>query len=595
MAGTRITSAAALCACALALPSPARAFDFRAGEVEVSVRGVVGGGTAIRIEDPHPTLIPRVNGLAAGVFGTAAGGRNQDDGNLNFRPGDAVSTVAKAFVDVDAKYQNVGLNVSAMAWRDFVLTDGDRPWGNVPNNLTPFVPLGETSDDMYGRFAGVALLQANVHGTFDLGGHPLHVRLGNQLMRWAVPTTIATGLTVINPLNNPALYRPGALVPDESLIPFPAAFARFGITPALDLEAFYQFAFRRSEPLGCGTFYATVDYLADRCDKILVGAGLNDRQSLALQAFAKRAPDVEPDDQGQFGIGAGYKVEALATRFGAYFTQYHQRTAVVGAVKAGRPGPPVIPGDPDGLNPQYFAQYPEDIRVFGANAIARLSDLLLFAEVAHRANQPLQLHSNDLTNAFLSTTAPSLLRAEIDALPFGARYAAYDRYGTTDVVVGANRQFAGVLGASALSLGGELGGKFVHDLPDPTVRRYGRADVFGFGPVNGVCLPPVTAISCTSEGFTTDAAYGARTRTSLTYANVLPETELTPSLTYGYDISGWSYDGVFSEGRQFAALGLRAEYQKRIVAELAYIPQWGGRYSVIRDRDVVSFAVSAKF
>ena len=587
--------ACAVMPCGLAVPTPVRAVEFRAGEIDVSLRGVVGAGTAFRTEDTDPALVSRVNAAAAGVVGTAAGGRNQDDGNLNFRRGDAVSTVAKAFVDLEAKYQNLGLQVSALAWHDFVLTDGKRPWGNLPNNLTPFVPLGETADDAYGRFGGAALLQANVHGTFDVGGRPLHLRVGNQLMRWAVPTTIATGLTIINPLNNPALFRPGALVPDETLIPFPAAFARFGVTPALDLEAFYQFAFRRTEPLGCGTFYSTVDYLADRCDKILVGAGLNDRQSLALAAFAKRAPDVEPDDAGQFGLGAGYKVEALATRFGAYFTQYHQRTPLIGAIKAGRPGVPIIPGDPDGLNPQYFAQYPEDIRVFAANAVTRLPDLLIFAEVAHRTNQPLQLHSNDLTNAFLSTTAPSLLRAEIDALPFGARYAAYDRYGVTDVVIGANRQLPGVLGATMLSLGGELGGKFVHDLPDPTVRRYGRADVFGFGPVNGVCLPPVTPISCTNDGFTTDAAYGARARAALTYTNLLPATELTPSVSYGYDLKGWSYDAAFSEGRQFAAIGLRAEYQKRIAAEIAYIPQWGGRYSVVRDRDVMSFAVSARF
>jgi hypothetical protein len=306
--------ACAVMPCGFAVPTPVRAVEFRAGEIDVSLRGVVGAGTAFRTEDTDPALVSRVNAAAAGVVGTAAGGRNQDDGNLNFRRGDAVSTVAKAFVDLEAKYQNLGLQVSALAWHDFVLTDGKRPWGNLPNNLTPFVPLGETADDAYGRFGGAALLQANVHGTFDVGGRPLHLRVGNQLMRWAVPTTIATGLTIINPLNNPALFRPGALVPDETLIPFPAAFARFGVTAALDLEAFYQFAFRRTEPLGCGTFYSTVDYLADRCDKILVGAGLNDRQSLALAAFAKRAPDVEPDDAGQFGLGAGYKVEALATR-----------------------------------------------------------------------------------------------------------------------------------------------------------------------------------------------------------------------------------------------------------------------------------------
>jgi hypothetical protein len=72
-------------------------------------------------------------------------------------------------------------------------------------------------------------------------------------------------------------------------------------------------------------------------------------------------------------------------------------------------------------------------------------------------------------------------------------------------------------------------------------------------------------------------------------------TDLIPSIAYGYDLQGWSYDAVFNEGRQFAILNLRAEYQKRFAAEIAYVPTWGGTYNNGRDRDVVTLAVSAKF
>ncbi len=570
----------------------ARAGEFNVGDVSVAVHGVIGAGTAVRTQSPDPALIPQANGAAAGVVGTAFGGRNQDDGNLNFRRGDAVSSVFKGLIDVEAKYGAFGIRLSGMAWRDMTLADGDRPWGNLPNNLTPGIPLGEASNSAYGRFAGFALLDANLYGTVEVAGRPLHARIGNQLLPWGVPSTIG-GLSLLNATNLPATFRPGAL-PQETVIPMPAAFARFGLTPSINVEGFYQFAFQRSETAGCGTFFAVTDYIADRCDKIMLGPTLNDRQSLALGAYAKQAPDQDVSDVGQFGAGVTYKAEAIATQFGAYFAQYHSRSPFVDAIRAGRPVPFIL-GDPDGLNPRYFIEHPEDIRVFAGNAVTRLAGLSLFAEIAHRPNQPVQLNSVDVTNAFVSPTAPSPLRAEVDAVPFGGTYRAFDRLATTDVLLGAGQVFPGILGAATFSLGGEIGGKFVHDLPDVTVRRYGRSEVFGGGPVNGVCVPPTTVVACSNDGFVTAAAFGARARATLTYANFLADTDVTPSIAYGYDLQGWSYDAVFNEGRQFAILSLRAEYQKRFAAEIAYVPTWGGTYNNGRDRDVLTLAISAKF
>ena len=87
----------------------ARAGEFNVGDVSVAVHGVIGAGTAVRTQSPDPALIPQANGAAAGVVGTAFGGRNQDDGNLNFRRGDAVSSVFKGLIDVEAKYGAFGI------------------------------------------------------------------------------------------------------------------------------------------------------------------------------------------------------------------------------------------------------------------------------------------------------------------------------------------------------------------------------------------------------------------------------------------------------------------------------------------------------
>jgi hypothetical protein len=297
-------------------------------------------------------LIGRANAALVGLRGASPAGRNQDDGNLNWRRGEPVSTVAKLLLDADVKYDAFGAFVRTMAWRDFALTDGNRPWGNIPNGYTPGVPLGESSNSSYGRYSGAALLDANVYGTVQVGGMPLYAKIGNQLLPWGAPATIAGGLSALNPVNQPASRRPGAL-PEELGIPFPAVFARLGATSAINVEAFYQFRFQRSEPLGCGTFFSSLDYYADRCDKVVFGAGITDRDSLAQGNIAKRAPDVEPNS-GQFGVGMTYRMEPIATQFGAYFAQYHSRSGAIGVVKSRRPESPFVVGDLDGLNPKYY-------------------------------------------------------------------------------------------------------------------------------------------------------------------------------------------------------------------------------------------------
>ena len=265
-------------------------------------------------------------------------------------------------------------------------------------------------------------------------------------------------------------------------------------------------------------------------------------------------------------------------------------------VKSRRPasaGEAYIAGDPDGLNPQYFIQYPEDIRMFAVNMTTRLPDTTLFAEITHRLNQPIQLNSTDITNAANSNTAQTFLRAEYAAIPLGGIYDAYDRFQTTDVQFGATRTFgtilgAKILGAKSATLGAEAGFKYVHDLPDPNVRRYGRSDVFGSVPFNGTCTVVGPGVACGNDGFVTPLAYGMRARGALSYPDVVSNVTVTPSVTYGYDVSGWSYDAAFNEGRQFAIISFRAEYQKQYTAEIAYQPIWGGRYNNARDRDVLT-------
>jgi hypothetical protein len=163
--------------------------------------------------------------------------------------------------------------------------------------------------------------------------------------------------------------------------------------------------------------------------------------------------------------------------------------------------------------------------------------------------------------------------------------------------LGASRTFPKVLGADTATFNGEFALKTVHDLPDPTVRRYGRPDVYGAGPVNGVCLAnaPDVAKQCSSDGFVSKRAYGYRVGASLRYPSARSGVDLTPSAVFTHDLKGWSYDGVFSEGRQSLTLGLSAVISKQYFASIVYSGFWGGRYSVAKDKDTLSLSVGASF
>lgn len=62
-----------------------------------------------------------------------------------------------------------------------------------------------------------------------------------------------------------------------------------------------------------------------------------------------------------------------------------------------------------------------------------------------------------------------------------------------------------------------------------------------------------------------------------------------------HDVKGWSADALINEGRRTVNLALRFEYRQRYLAEVAYMPIWGGDYNAVSDRDQVALAVGVKF
>jgi len=592
---------ALVAAIAAATLTPAvQAAEFDVGDGKLNVSGSVFVGDAIRTVKQNSELLPNNNSSLVGIPGNAitpSTGRNQDDGNLNFNRGDAVSTPIQGYLSLDYKWHEYGAVASAYAWYDNALAHTGHPWGNIPNRYAAGQALSDDGAQPRSKFSGVVADNLFGYGHNQFDGVSLDWRLGYQKLDWGNRYFALGGLRDLMPLDIPAAVRPGVVTAQdqETRIAIPAAFASLGLTPSTNVEAFYQIHFQRNAPNECGTFFSALDYVSEGCSAVMAG-NTNDRTAIATGNYVKRAGTVAPSTGGGEGIALKHTVEDWNTEFGLYAVQFDSRATFYSPIKSLRTGPtPYIPGDPGNLNPQYFTEFPENVQMYAATFNTKLVAATLFGEVSYRPNQPLQYNAVDLLNGFLSLTAPTPLRAQANATAPGAVFHGYERHEALQAQFGATGTIPGVLGAAGLNWGGQLIYKGVPDLPDPNVVRFGRSDVYGQGPVNGVCPPPATATQCTMDGYVSKNAFGYRLQAGLLYPNVLEGVALIPSVFFGQDVSGWSGDAGILQGRFLAVVSLRANFGKNWTAQIAWQPTWGGTYNNQDDRSTAQANIGYQF
>ena len=584
-----------LCMAASTITTSANAIDLKYDDLDITLHGGISYGTTVRADSRDSGLIQSGNAARVGSTGTAVAGSNTDDGDLNFGKGDTVSSIVKAVLGADVKRGNYGFALRAKAWHELALGEDNPAFGNLPNGYSNNHPLRDAGLPERAKFSGAVFQDTYVYGAFSPWGLPLTARLGNQFLPWGSGWAISGGISALNPVDLPAVRRAGAL-PEEMLVPIPALYGKLGVSESMTLEGFYQFRFRPTEVDGCGTFFSTYDYVSKGCNNIVVSPSpaISDTTARALGLFGKRAPTPDVSNSGEFGLSLTHKVLDLGTEFGVYLSEYHSRLPVASAVKAGRAAPaPFLPGDPDGLNPLYFTEYPERIRMLGLTFSSKHEDLALAGELTYRPSQPVVFNATELLRAFVSSAAPTTLRADGTATPLGGVFHGYDKRQVTQAQLSASNKFHSVLGAEEIALTAEVGLKYMNDLPDQASRRYGRQDAFGVGPVAGVCVGD--AIQCSQEGYVSRRAWGYRLKAGLRYPNIVDQIDFTPSLTFAHDVRGWSYDNAFNEGRHTLGVSLRGTYRKMYYADLNWMPTWGGYYNNARDRSYLSASAGLRF
>lgn len=531
----------------------AQSIEFSAGDVDFQLGTSISYGMAMRMEDPDPTLVNKYQSLVPNASGSTY---NFDNGNLNYEKGDVYTNVLKANMDLEVSYKDFGGFIRGKAFYDSAIMDEDPAW----------TPFNDETKDAAGQ--GYDLLDAFVWYNFDAGNVPVSARLGRQVISWGESTFIQGGINSINPIDASAARKPGVEV-KEVLLPVNLAYASIGVTDDVTLEMFYQLEWEKTRIDPCGTFFSTVDFVADGCGPVILGGPAGEKAYLDLRdielaagapagdraaPIAERQSDNEPSDDGQFGVALRWYSEALGdTEFGFYHMNIHSRVPLI----SGNAANPYRDSDADGVDdtitntsnpasefPGYQITYPEDIQLTGIS-FNRTTEggWSLGGEVSVTQDRPIQHNSLELLLAgnllpssklfkqryeeavggTLDVNDPVAVLAAKQALA-GEAFDGFDMYDIVQAQMTFIKFFDQVMGASRLTLASEIGLTHVVDLKDTDEARYGRSGVYGVGSFDPVAIGNGAFYTCdASETASAGAGVDGAAGTNETPANCTNE------------------------------------------------------------------------
>lgn len=612
-------------AIAMAIALPAQAVDFDIGRYNVSVDSTLSIGATVRTQNPDTRV------LHPGNF---AGGQGQsgvaDDGNLNFERGDLTSLVFRGIHDIAVDGGNHGAFVRFNYWYDDVLENGDVNHGHTATNYYPDARLNTGAFDNYSSGKGINLLDAFVYTGFDVGTMPVDLRVGRQVLSWGESTFIQNGVNSINPADVNAVRRPGAEV-REALLPIGMVSASIGLTSSWSLDGFAAFEWDNTKLDGCGSFFSSVDIIGGPgCDKVTLnpqvapGRFLSDQESVEAGAYITRAADREASNSGQFGLAARYYSQALDTEFGFYFINVHNTQPIISAYDwTTAAWDPAAEGAPSGwmtgdistanvasIGPQYFIEWPEDNEIFGASFSTTLGAWSWSGEVSYRPNQAVQINTTEILTSGLQPAVPSSFRSriteardgDVDA-PVGAYARGFEELEVYQAQMTFVNFFDHLWGSDRMTFIGEVGANYVGDLPSLDEQRFGRNPVYGkcftqndYDTAPGAVQAGIDAQGGVGncEGFVTSFSWGYRARFVFDYSNAFMGWNLNPTIVFNHDVSGYSPNPNFIEGRMNVGLLLDARYQSYRFS-VGYNHYTGADYDAAQDRNHLGVNLAYSF
>jgi hypothetical protein len=544
---------------ALGLPLSLQAFDFDVGGAKASFDTTLSAGAIWRMQKQDDDLISAANGGKSRSI-------NDDDGNLNYKKGDVVSSIVKATNDFEIKYGDFGLFNRVSAFYDFQAHDDDEYFG-------------DRGDDRLK--SEIDFLDAFVYANFKLNGRNSSVRLGKQVVNWGESTFITNSINTINPIDVSRLRAPGSEL-KEALLPIPMFWGSTSLTDSLSLEAVWLWSFQETQIDPAGSYFSTNDFLSDDGRAAYAGSGRRNDQhnteplsvGTAAVPIARVSDDRPQNETQQYGVALRYFADWLnSTEIGLYYLKYHSRVPLFSGLRA----TDTSSTPARAASARYFAEYPEDIELYGLsfNTDGPLG-IALQGEYSYRPNLPIQLAGVEALLAALRL--PNTIDAEVGPTYFATAptlASGYRRVHAHQAQMTGTKAFGPTLGAQQFTLLGEVG----------VTKLELDKDLLYSGP-GTVTLPScrnpasiITAVgngSCQdARGFADGTSWGYRLVSRMDYENLIGAVQVSPRVVFAHDVNG--VGPAFNEDTKAMTFGVGFNYLQRWQADIGYTAFFGGR------------------
>jgi len=551
-------------------------FELKDGEVTGSLDTTVSYGALWSVTGKDKRLISRQKG------GDRNSG-NYDNGDVNYERGDLVSSIFRVSNDLDLNYKNYGAFFRVSSFYDHAIQNKD------------FNPLQADQRVIRNRLGhDYEIYDAYVRGKFNILDKNVNVRVGKQVISLGESTFIPNGLNALNPVDVAKLRTPGAEL-KEAFLPTQMLQVAFDITDNMSVELINKFQFRETRLEPNGSFFSTNDFLSPGGSKVLIGAGASPEQPGPMNPVIRRGADKSAKDTGQYAVVLRLLAPSLNnTEFGLYAMNYHNTTPNVGGKTTSTPS---MNPAANAAGSTYYAKYVEDVSLYGLsfNTLAPLG-IALQGEYSYRPNQPLNLVANNTLAELLSLgTAP--LNTGVGALGAGQEVDGFKKVKMHQFQMTATQTLGRYFGADQIIGVGEIGYTYL-DLPN-------GIDFNGTG-VDFTTSPAGPTGVTSNLGIATKNSYGYRAAVRATYNNAIAGFNITPRVAFQHDLRGTS--PTFSQNTQAVTIGITADYQSNLSADLSYTNFFAGETvgattaggfrstnQALGDRDFIAATVSYAF
>jgi hypothetical protein len=322
-------------------------FDTGIGDMQAAWVSNITGGLGVRVKNPSCSLTGDPNAHGCGSAANTGVWANGDDGNLNYRKGQAFTAYTSVTSELLLTMPKEGYKflVRGTGMYDFAA------------NSTERTPLA--SDVKSQAVQSIQLLDFWGQKDFNLGEQRAHVRLGNQVINWGESYFAAGGINATNSVDIQKLLIPGTQL-KQALLPAPMLSFASSLPAGFSTEAYYQFQWNGNKYPPVGTYWSASDVFGRGAGPASFNsqnfnvagidagsiAGPNSKNSQFLNgvnqnllngvyagapfnATGAQYSTVLPGNKPQFGLKLGYKPDGADINFGFYYENYTDKAPVL--------------------------------------------------------------------------------------------------------------------------------------------------------------------------------------------------------------------------------------------------------------------------